>query len=128
MGLSPNSGVYPWKTQHPPWPFVQLLLAELGNMKHLDRPAIFKARPNRMKGAMFGGLQSTALTKYIFMDEEQQLLAVKEMGMVLNYPNSLDIWSMFCDTYEALYGLMGDFDGFYAGSASGVAILSLQDE
>lgn len=48
--------------------------------------------------------------------------------MVFNYLNSPDIWSMFCDTYEALYELMGDFDTFYAGSGSGVTIPSLQDE
>lgn len=48
--------------------------------------------------------------------------------MVFNYLKSPDIWSMFCDTYEALYKLMGDFDTFYARSANGLAIPSLQDE
>lgn len=84
--MSSKSGVYPWKLNTRSVPFVQLLLAELGNMKHLDCLAIFKARPNRMKGAMFGGLQSTALTKYILMDEEHQLLAVKEMGKFASPP------------------------------------------
>lgn len=46
--LDPNGPA--WKLDGEDAPFVQLLLAELGNIKHLDRLTIFKARPNRKKG------------------------------------------------------------------------------
>jgi chitinase len=46
--LDPNGPA--WKLDGKDVQFVQLLLAELGNIKHLDRLTIFKARPNRKKG------------------------------------------------------------------------------
>ncbi|KAH6953855.1 hypothetical protein BKA56DRAFT_625507 [Ilyonectria sp. MPI-CAGE-AT-0026] len=119
---------FPWRLDNRPRPFIHLLLAELGNISNLDRLAILKARPNRMKGSMFGGKQSTALASYADMTPEQQLLATKEMGMVFHYLNDPTVWARFCATYEALYDLFGDFDTFYATQTTGATVPSLQDE
>ncbi|KAI8659036.1 Chitinase [Fusarium keratoplasticum] len=119
---------WPWKLRGKPRAFIFLLLSELGNASHLDRLAIFKARPNGMKGSMFGGKQPSALGEYRRMSGEQKLLATKEMGMVFRYMNDPIIWKKFCDTYEALYELFGTFDTFYAQQGSGLTIPSLQKE
>ncbi|KAH6867367.1 hypothetical protein B0T10DRAFT_572385 [Thelonectria olida] len=119
---------WPWKLDGKSRAFIHLLLAELGNASNLDRLAILKGRPNRMKGGMFGGKQSTSLVVYAGMSAEKQLLATKEMGMVFEYMNNPTIWAKFCDTYEAMYKLFGDFDTFYATQGSGVTIPSLQKE
>lgn len=44
--VSPNS----WVLRNKKVPFIQILLAELGNKATLDRLTIFKARPNYKKG------------------------------------------------------------------------------
>ncbi|RSL51633.1 hypothetical protein CEP51_015172 [Fusarium floridanum] len=119
---------WPWQLDGKSRAFIFILLAELGNASHLDRLTIFKARPNGMKGAMFGGKQSSALSAYTKMSSEQKLLATKEMGMVFRYMNDPIIWKKFCDTYEALYELFGEFDTFYAQQGSGFTIPSLQKE
>lgn len=48
--------------------------------------------------------------------------------MVFEYLNHPDIWKKFCDTYEALWEQMGNFDTFYATQSSAPTIPSLQDE
>ncbi|KAL2683336.1 hypothetical protein Neosp_007806 [[Neocosmospora] mangrovei] len=120
---------WPWKLRGRPRAFIFLLLSELGNASHLDRLAIFKSRPNGMKGSMFSGKQPSALGEYRRMSGEQKLLATKEMGMVFGYMNDPIIWKKFCDTYEALYELFGTFDTFYAQQqGAGLTIPSLQKE
>jgi chitinase len=57
---------------------------------------------------------------------DAQLQSVKEMGMVFGYLNSPKVWSKFCDTYEAIYDLLGDFDQYQ--TQQGNTIVSLQDE
>lgn len=42
--------------------------------------------------------------------------------------NDATVWSIFCNTYEALYELLGEFDSWYAQNGAAVAIPSLQDE
>ncbi|KAH8656757.1 hypothetical protein BGZ61DRAFT_466347 [Ilyonectria robusta] len=121
---------YPWKLDRLR-AFIFLLLAELGNVKNLDRLTILKARLNRMKGSMFGGKQSTALDTYAGMSAEQKLLATKEMGessnlpcMVFKYLNDPTVCKKLCDTYEALFKYFEDFDTFNASQGSGVTISS----
>ncbi|KAF9784244.1 hypothetical protein IL306_007712 [Fusarium sp. DS 682] len=132
-----------------PFNFVEVLLSELGNIQHLDRLAILKTRPNGMKGSMFSGYRSSSIGKYAAMPQEDKLIATKEMGkfaavllvltlltlffllitgMVFEYMNHPDIWKKFCDTYEALWEQMGNFDTFYATQSSAPTIPSLQDE
>lgn len=60
--------------------FIYLLLGELGNISHLKRLTILKARPNRMKGTMFTGNQPISLTTFGNMSPDEQLASVKEMG------------------------------------------------
>jgi chitinase len=134
-----------------PFNFVEVLLSELGNIQHLDRLSILKNRPNAMKGSMFSGHRSSSIETYVGMTQEDRLLATKEMckfsavlfqsfltlltllfllitGMVFEYMNHADIWKKFCDTYEALWEQMGNFDTFYATRSAAPAIPSLQDE
>lgn len=42
--------------------------------------------------------------------------------------NNQIIWDKFCDTYEALYDRLGDFDSWYARNGGPLAIPSLQNE
>ncbi|KAG7415033.1 Killer toxin subunits alpha/beta [Fusarium oxysporum f. sp. rapae] len=134
IGKGDNS--FPWKLPYKkrgskkgePFNFVEVLLSELGNIQHLDRLAILKTRPNGMKGSMFSGHQSSNIGKYAAMPQEDKLMATKEMGMVFEYMNHPDIWKKFCDTYEALWEQMGNFDTFYATQSSAPTIPSLQDE
>ncbi|KAH7120620.1 hypothetical protein EDB81DRAFT_666993 [Dactylonectria macrodidyma] len=126
--LSIQQPVHRWKLNGNNKPFIQLLMAELGNINHLDRLTIFKARPNAVKGRMMGGKAVTDFDVYRTMTQEQQLLVTKEMGMVFNYLNDPTVWAKFCDTYEALYDLFGEFDDYYVAQGSGVTIPSLQEE
>ncbi|KAH0499712.1 hypothetical protein TgHK011_006887 [Trichoderma gracile] len=118
----------PWELDGQKQPFVQLMLAELGNQNTLDRLTIFKARPNRKKGNLFSQIQTVSRRSYHRMTAQQQLQSVKELGLVFSYMNNAIIWTKFCDTYEALYELLGKFDTWYAARGAGVAIPSLQDE
>ncbi|KAJ5085780.1 hypothetical protein N7532_010551 [Penicillium argentinense] len=52
------------------------------------------------------------------MSDDQQILAAKELGMVFNYMNEDVIWDKFCDTYEAMRDLLGDFQAFYRSNPS----------
>lgn len=48
--------------------------------------------------------------------------------MVFEYLNHPKIWSKFCNTYEALWELFGEFDDFYVDEGQGLTIPSLQEE
>lgn len=61
-------------------PFIDLVLAELGNASRLKRLTILKARPNRMKGTMFTGNQPISQATFKSMTPDEQLASVKEMG------------------------------------------------
>ncbi|CAG8939269.1 unnamed protein product [Penicillium salamii] len=126
--------------------FFQLMLRELGSNGHLDRLTIFKARPNGMKGAvrsllsrpsgrntanknhqMFGGKQAVDVANnFELRSADEQLSTAKEMGMVFTYMNSPDVWDMFCDTYEAIYDRLGEFDDYHRQQNTGLP--SLQNE
>ncbi|KAL7815591.1 glycoside hydrolase family 18 protein [Trichoderma gracile] len=71
----------PWELDGQKQPFVQLMLAELGNQNTLDRLTIFKARPNRKKGNLFSQIQTVSRRSYHRMTAQQQLQSVKELGM-----------------------------------------------
>ncbi|KAH6838551.1 hypothetical protein B0I37DRAFT_240554 [Chaetomium sp. MPI-CAGE-AT-0009] len=104
-----------WPLNSEDVPFIHLLLAEIGSITHLDRFTIFKVRPNRMKGSIFGGHQAVELNPhYGRMSQDEQLQAVKEMGMVFTYFNRPEIFQSFCVVYEAVYHLMGQFDTWYS--------------
>nr|WOD46715.1 hypothetical protein [Trichoderma atroviride] len=122
--VSPNS----WMLKNKKQPFIQVLLAELGNKEKLDRLAIFKARPNLKKGNLFENINSVAVTSYGLMTVAEQLQSVKELGLIFSYMNNPMVWDMFCDTYEALYDRFEDFDSWYARNGGALAIPSLQNE
>ncbi|OQE20207.1 hypothetical protein PENFLA_c017G00789 [Penicillium flavigenum] len=107
--------------------FFYIMLRELGSNEHLDRLTIFKARPNGMKGAMFGGKQAIDVANtFEGKPADDQLSAAKEMGMVFTYMNDPTVWKMFCDTYEAIYDRLGEFDDYHRQQNTGIP--SLQDE
>ncbi|RYP44871.1 hypothetical protein DL768_008713 [Monosporascus sp. mg162] len=106
-------------------PFFRVLLAEMGSLDHLERLTIYLARPNQKKGAMFTGSQPTAHAKYRDMSVEEQLLSVKEMGMLFNYLNNNDVWNRFCASYEALWDRFGEFDEWWLNN-QGVSNVLLQ--
>ncbi|KAI0190613.1 glycoside hydrolase family 18 protein [Astrocystis sublimbata] len=97
-------------TQGKPGTFLQYILSELGSLDHLDRLTIYLGRPNRMKGTMFTGNKAVADVPYKMMTAQEQLAAVKEMGMMFEYLRHQEIWDKFCGTYEAIYTKMGEFD------------------
>lgn len=47
-----SPGNFPWRLDNQPASFMQLLLAELGSISHMDRLTIYQARPNRKKGSV----------------------------------------------------------------------------
>lgn len=97
---------------------------------------------------MFTGNQPIDTNKYERMTPDEQLQAVKEMGeksatrgmrappgapqfptpiaadrtfstgMVFNYLNEESVWEAFCETYEAIYYLMGSFDNHHHHSGT----------
>ncbi|POS72695.1 chitinase [Diaporthe helianthi] len=123
-----NPANFPWQLDGQPASFMQLMLAELGSIRHLDRLTIYQARPNRKKGSMFSGNQPTDPRVYELMSKDEQLQSVKEMGLVFTYLNTQQVWDGFCGSYEALYDLLGRFDTWYASNGAAVAIPNLQDE
>ncbi|TGO46100.1 hypothetical protein BCON_0345g00010 [Botryotinia convoluta] len=75
---------------------------ELGRTAHLDRLTILMARPNLMKGTLASGFRAISPdvgAAYRSMTAEEQLLAVKDMGMVFSYLNNADVWDQFCETF-----------------------------
>ncbi|KAL5345472.1 hypothetical protein ACLOAV_009845 [Pseudogymnoascus australis] len=61
------------------------------------------------------------------MTEEEQILSVKEMGMMFEYMRQPTVWHAFCATYEGIYDKMIEFDTWYAKN-EGVATFSLHEE
>ncbi|KAK2773012.1 chitinase [Colletotrichum kahawae] len=108
--------------------FIDLLTSELGNEAHQDRLAIYKSRPNMMKGRMFSGKQCTDIKEFKKMSMDAQLQATKELGLGFEYMNNPAIWSMYCGTYENIYTALGHFDSWYAQSGNTVTIPNLQSE
>lgn len=48
--------------------------------------------------------------------------------MVFNYMNDPDVWKKFCDTYEAIYDRLGEFDDFYENTGEPALDSPLQTE
>ncbi|KAJ8128780.1 hypothetical protein O1611_g4852 [Lasiodiplodia mahajangana] len=148
MEAHTTKNAYPWRLDGNPVPFVNLMLAELGSIKHLDRLTIYQARPNRKKGSMFTGAQPTAADKYTQMYQDEQLqLGTSSLrlrfsgilktgnspsslsqGMTFSYLNNPTVFDAFCGTYEAIYDLLGDFDTWWVNNGQGLTIPSLQRE
>ncbi|KAJ5109963.1 hypothetical protein N7532_002608 [Penicillium argentinense] len=63
---------------------------------------------------MFGGKQAVSLRKWRKKNPDEQLQSAKSMGMVFEYMNDPKVWEKFCDTYEAIYNRLGEFDDFSA--------------
>lgn len=63
---------------------------------------------------MFGGKQAVNDKKWATQNADEQLQSVKTMGMVFEYMNDPEVWDKFCDTYEAIYERLGEFDDFHA--------------
>ncbi|KAL4901864.1 hypothetical protein BDW74DRAFT_181304 [Aspergillus multicolor] len=121
---------WPWLLNGRSVPFIDVLLAELGNESHLDRLTILLARPNNMKGSMFTGHEPIDRDKYKDMSRDEQLQAVKEMGIVFNYLNNREVTAKFCATYEAIHDTMAWWDNWNAarGYPAGTGLPSLQEE
>ncbi|KAJ4152982.1 hypothetical protein LMH87_009497 [Akanthomyces muscarius] len=119
-----------WKVAGKAEGFFKVLLGELGSIRHLDRLTVFLARPNRMKGAMFEGNKAVAEATYLIMSADEQLSAVKEMGMAFTYLNEADVWDAFCATYEGIYDRLGEYNTWWANNppAGPISIPDLQKE
>lgn len=63
---------------------------------------------------MFSGKQPVSLGSWLRKSADEQLQSVKTMGMVFEYMNSPKVWEKFCDTYEAIYNRLGEFDDYSA--------------
>lgn len=76
---------------------------------------------------MFGGKQAIDVANnFEGKPADDQLSAAKEMGMVFTYMNDPTVWKIFCDTYEAIYDRLGEFDDYHRQQNTGIP--SLQDE
>ena len=76
---------------------------------------------------MFGGKQAVDVAhNWEGKSADEQLSTAKEMGMVFAYMNGPDVWEKFCDTYEAIYDRLGEFDDYHRQQNTGLP--SLQDE
>jgi chitinase len=75
---------------------------------------------------MFGGSQAADQKDWLKKSADEQLQTTKTMGMVFEYMNAPDVWEKFCDTYEAIYNRLGEFDDYHARKNSGFP--KLQDE
>ncbi|KAH8129745.1 hypothetical protein LI328DRAFT_140295 [Trichoderma asperelloides] len=85
-----------------------------------------------MKGSLFPGNRVIdPVNEYRFMTPEEQLLAVRDFGMVFSYMNNADVFEAFCSTYNAIYALLISFDQWYQnhaihyGAPAGISTLSM---
>lgn len=78
------------------------------------------------KKKMFGGKQAVSLRKWGKKNADEQLQSAKTMGMVFEYMNDPEVWEKFCDTYEAIYNRLGEFDDFSARNNRNIP--KIQDE
>ncbi|RGP61415.1 glycosyl hydrolases family 18 [Fusarium longipes] len=94
--------------------FIHPLVDELGSKIHLDRLAIFLSNSNRLKGSLFKGVSSTSDAHFNSLDAgAEQLLHVRELGLVFGYMGRDDIWDAFCASYNGILDLMEQFDAWY---------------
>ncbi|KAK4069890.1 CAZyme family GH18 [Trichoderma aggressivum f. europaeum] len=106
----------------PPLADCTFIDAYINAPNHLDRLAIFLARPNHRKGGIFMGNKVVDMKKFKQQTAEEQLLVAKEVGLVFTYLNSPEIWDMFCASYEAMYDHMGFYDSWYSVNGPGIII------
>ncbi|KAH6710830.1 hypothetical protein BKA61DRAFT_737735 [Leptodontidium sp. MPI-SDFR-AT-0119] len=97
-------------------------------LNKLDRLVVFPTRPNIFKGALFGGGNVYTGDRFASEGYQEQLLVMKELGMVFRYMNLPDIVEAYCDVYEALYALMGRFDRWYAQQNPNGPVPALQEK
>ncbi|KAJ8110045.1 hypothetical protein OPT61_g7002 [Boeremia exigua] len=89
----------------------QLMMRELGTRDTPGRLAVFMARSNRMKGSLSGW--DTAANTATFDNlqaGDEQLMYVKEFGMVFAYWNLPEIWNSYCDSYNGMRDVLAEFD------------------
>jgi chitinase len=76
---------------------------------------------------VFKGSQAVdVLRTWPLKSADEQLQTAKTMGMIFEYMNNPDVWEKFCDTYEAIYDRLGEFDNYHQQQQTGLP--SLQDE
>ncbi|KAL4900878.1 hypothetical protein BDW74DRAFT_182461 [Aspergillus multicolor] len=88
-------------------PVINLLLSEPGSKNDLDRLTIMLARPNGKMSRMFTGNEPTDRNRYKCMNKDSQLQSVKEMGLIVQYFNTQQVWDKLYTTYEAIYEHFG---------------------
>ncbi|KAJ6194672.1 hypothetical protein J3E72DRAFT_198535 [Bipolaris maydis] len=90
---------------------LQLMMRELGNKNRPNRLAVFLARSNRMKGTLSSHNSAANLNTFDALQAgDEQLMYVKEFGMIFAYWNIPDIWNSFCDSYNGMRDVLSDFD------------------
>lgn len=82
---------------------------------------------------LFAGKSPVSMTKFATLTNDQQILVAKELGMVFNYMNDDEVWGKFCDTYEAIWSLLEEYDNYYVSTPNAPLpripnLPSLQDE
>jgi len=83
------------------------------------RLTVFLSGPNNYKGNLFDGTAPVDVTNFSkIKDTEQQMTLAPAVGMISPYMNNDDVWESFCDTYNAIYNVLSDFDVWYQLTAN----------
>jgi hypothetical protein len=90
---------------------LQLMMQELGTSNTPNRLSVFLARSNRMKGTLAGHNTAANVNTFDALQAgDEQLMYVKEFGMIFAYWNIPEIWNSFCDSYNGMRDVLINFD------------------
>ncbi|KAF5980123.1 glycoside hydrolase family 18 protein [Fusarium bulbicola] len=116
-----------WKDSKKANAFVHLVVDELGSSIHYDRLAIFLSNSNRLKGSLFKGISTTTNAGFAKLEAgAEQLLHVREIGLIFGYMGRDEVWEAFCDSYNGMLDLMERFDAWYLKETKKTSDLATQ--
>lgn len=106
-------------------PFIHPVADQLGSVNEQQRLSIFMQRPNEHKGRLFRDVRAMGPGTFNGLSAgAEQLLAVREIGLIFPYMNHDTIWQGFCATYNAILDLMVRFDAWYQGQTGATSQLA----
>jgi hypothetical protein len=90
---------------------LQLMMREMGTKDNPGRLAVFVSRSNRLKGTLSGWKTAVNTASFdLLKPGDEQISYAKEFGMIFSYWNIDEIWSSYCDSYNGMRDVLGNFD------------------
>jgi hypothetical protein len=108
-----NSNIVPWP--HGPLSVAKAMVTELGSREGTNqlRLTVFTNYTNQMKGSLFHDVTVVGDIYGRLEPGDEQLAYLKKYGMIFAYFNIPEVWSVWCETFNAIRGVLLQFDTWY---------------